>query len=114
AGRRRALAREGGDHRRHRRVESRLLDDLDHEALLDALVIALADIHLALDALDLDVLERRAQLAGLDAARLDDAGFEHLHALPLLALEGIGISTVLLLPQSDELVVQRVIVGEAV
>src|SRR5882757_1915298 len=112
--RRRAAAGERGDHLRHRRVETLLLDHLDHEALLHALVIALADMHLTFDALDLDVLERRAQLAGLDAARLDDAGLEHLHALPLLALEGIGNGAVLLLPQRDELVVQRMIVGEAV
>src|SRR4051812_20040651 len=62
---RRAVAWEGGDYLGHRRVEARLLDHLDHEALLHALVVALADVHLALDALDLDVLERGPQLGGL-------------------------------------------------
>src|SRR5712671_8120246 len=96
--RRRAAAGKRGDHLRHRRVEALLLDHLDHEALLHALVIALADLHLALDALDFDVLERRAQLGGLDAARLGDAGLEHLHALPLLALESVGNGAMFLLP----------------
>src|SRR5215208_6553474 len=102
---RRLVAREGRDHFRHRRVEARLLLDLDHEALLHALVVALAHEHLALDALDLDVLERRPELGGLDAARLRDAGLEHLHALPLLALERVGVGVVLLLPRRHELVV---------
>src|SRR5215475_1406871 len=114
AGRRRGVAREGGDDLRHRRVEARLLDDLDHEALLHPLVIALAHEHLALDALDLDVLQRRPELVGLDAARLGDAGVEHLHALPLLALEGVGQRVVFLLPRRHELVVQRMVVAEAV
>src|SRR5215470_2721693 len=87
----------------------------EDEALLDALVVTLAHVNPALQIVDDQVLKRRSQLVGLDAAGLGNAGLEHPLALPLLAFELVGhLTAVLLLPKLDELLVLRVVDGEGV
>src|SRR6476469_9742647 len=110
-----ALTREGRDHLGDRRIEAVLLDHLDHEPLLHSLVIAVAELDLALDAVELDRLESGAQRRRVHAVRLLDAGLDHLHRLPCLAFEGVGQrAAVLLAPELDELLVLGVIVAEGV
>ena len=78
-------------------------------------MVALADVHLALDVVDREVLERGTKLVRLDAASLGDTRLEHALALPLLALELIGHrAVVLLLPQLDELLVLWIVDGEGI
>src|SRR5436190_18233730 len=97
AGGRRALTWEGRDHLGDRRVVAVLLHYLDHEALLYGLVIAIAELDLALDAVELDRLEGGTQRAGICAVGLLDAGLDHLHRLPGLAVECVGQGAVVLL-----------------
>src|SRR5690348_17027761 len=92
-----------------------LLGGFEDKALLSALVVTLAHMHLALDVVDRQILERRSQLVGLDAPGLGDAGLEHPLTLPLLALELVGhLAAVLLLPKLDKLLVFWVVDGESV
>src|SRR5581483_10418981 len=110
-----ALARERRDHLGDRGVVPVLLDDLDHEALLHRLMVALAELDLALDALQLDRRQGGAQRLGVGALRLLDPGLDRLHRLPRLALERVGKPPVVLLaPELDELLVLGMIVAEGV
>src|SRR5262249_13318874 len=112
---RRALGWQRCDDLGHRMGIPVPVGGFEDEALLDALVVALAHEHLALDVVDHHVLERWPQFVSLDAAGLGDAGLEHPLALPLLALGLVGhLPAVLLLPELDELLVLGVVDGEGV
>src|SRR6185295_746024 len=115
AGRCRALGRQRGDNLGHRMRIPLLFGGFEDEALLNALVVTLAHMHLALDVVDRQILKCRSQLVGLDTAGLGDAGLEDPLTLPLLTLELIGhLTAVLLLPELDELLVFWVVDTEGV
>ena len=114
AGRRDLIGREGRDQFGDRRLEALLVHHLHHVALLHPLMVARAHRHLALDAGDRQTFQRRPQLVGIDAASLLDAGRQNLAGLPLLAFEHVRHDAVFLLPECHELLVRRIVEGEAV
>src|SRR5262245_47666766 len=84
--RRRRVARIDLDDLAHRLGELLVLGDLHHEALVLALVVALAHEHRPLDAGDVEPLHRRDDLHRLGRARLLDGGEQDHQRLVNLAV----------------------------
>src|SRR5215475_10650613 len=113
--RRRHLARIDLDDLAHRLGELLALGDLHHEALILALVVALAHQHRSLDAGDVEPLHRPDDLHRLRRARILDGGEQDHQRLVHLAIGPVrDLVLVLAHERFAERLVLRDVVGERI